>query len=473
MKRPSLFIVGFVTITILSGLTLSVQGGAPEGRYIVLFRGHELPADLESSVASAGGRLVRSMPEVGVAIALSDTEDFARSVRRIAGVTSVGPAPAHSPPETHFEAVLEDRPTEEDLLYQWGLLWNLDRVHAPEAWEAGHAGSHRTVVAVIDFGIAWNHPDLAPNVMFAACFTSNGAWIGPWEAGAPCNPYPEYDDHGTHVAGTIAAAFGGGWAVGVAPKLGLASYNTFEPIDGCGICSYADTRWAAMLDAAARGFDVINMSLGVTAAYGSGKGTDGLATFVAVEQRIAKYVSNLGTTVVAAAGNLALNLSGTIVHLPGDVPAIINVGATGIQPIPIYPFPESYDVRAFYANYGAPLTVSAPGGDCGEISGCSGNPGTGFPFEDYLILSTIVFADPSCAQTASCEPWYGYSSGTSMAAPHVSAIAALVKDANGRLSPGQVKSILKKTAEQVGSRQEFGHGVVNAHEAAIAAAKRR
>src|SRR5690606_24115143 len=88
------------------------------------------------------------------------------------------------------------------------------------AWEAGVTGSHDTVVAVIDTGVASNHPDLAPNLLYAACYAVE------WE----CSAYPDLHYHGTHVAGTIAAAFGHGRAVGVGPDLGLASYNVFEPI---------------------------------------------------------------------------------------------------------------------------------------------------------------------------------------------------------------------------------------------------
>ena len=145
-------------------------------------------------------------------------------------------------------------PTVADQFYRSGRLWGVRRVRAERAWRSGFAGSHRTVVAVIDTGIAWNHPNLSPNVVFAACDT----------AAPSCLAYPSLSDHGTHVAGTIAAAFGGGGAVGIGPRLGLASYNIFEDIPDCGLCSYTDSRWAAMIDAAARGFSVINLSLGDT-----------------------------------------------------------------------------------------------------------------------------------------------------------------------------------------------------------------
>jgi len=125
-----------------------------------------------------------------------------------------------------------DGPTIADDLYNTGKLWGVNRVPADLVWSVGFPGSHRTVVAVIDTGIAWNHPDLRSNVVFATCLTS-----------APsCITYPSLSDHGTHVAGTIAAAFGGGAVIGVGPNLALASYNVFEDVPDCGICTYADSR---------------------------------------------------------------------------------------------------------------------------------------------------------------------------------------------------------------------------------------
>jgi len=123
-------------------------------------------------------------------------------------------------------------------------------VGADQAWEVT-TGSHDTVVAVLDTGIAYNHPDLAPNVVYNACYTVYN----------PCLSYPSLHYHGTHVAGTVAAAFGGGRAVGVGPNLGLANYNVFE-LTAAGLNAYDEAIWEAMLDVAERGFDVINMSLG-------------------------------------------------------------------------------------------------------------------------------------------------------------------------------------------------------------------
>jgi subtilisin family serine protease len=453
-----------VALALLPVTTFASAEG-PAARYIILAHAN-LPDNLGSAVEAAGGQLVRTIPQVGIAVATSGNPDFASAISGVSGIASVGLAVSEELPET-FDAAELTAPTAADNLYNNGLLWGINRVDAPAAWAAGVTGSHDTVVAVIDTGIAWNHPDLAPNVVFVACSTSAGFWVGAYAPGAPCNPYPSLSDHGTHVSGTVAAAFGGGRVVGVGPNLGLASYNTFENIPGCGICGYSDSRWLAMVDAADRGFDVISMSLGGTGQLG-GLGSNDLATYLAAEKRVANYVNQAGTVMVASAGNSALDLNGTIVHVPGDISGIINVSATGIQPAPRFPYPGAYDIIAFYSNYGAAITLAAPGGDCGQIGICdpATRPANWF---EYLVLSTIVAPNPACAMTASCPVGYGWKGGTSMATPHVSATAGLIRDVNPGLSPNQVTSILKRTAEPLGSQQLFGAGMVDAFAATQAA----
>lgn len=444
-----------LTVAAVSVATLSTSAMASEGRYIILSKNDRISNGLAADVEAAGGTLVRSMPQVGIAIATSSDPNFAANAAGIQGVAEVGAEPAFSIPVA--ESVEAETPEAGGAFFSdLGLLWGIDRVHAPDAWANGHTGYGATV-AIIDTGVAWNHPDLAANVVAARCFTSVGTDGGDFTIGA-CNPYPEYSDHGTHVAGTAAASFGGG-IVGVAPEAMIASYNTFEPIPGCGICSYSSSRWEAMIDAADSGFDVISMSLGGYGVYG-GPGTNGLATFIAAEKRVANYVAKQGTVMVASSGNGDVDLNGTIIHVPGDIPQIINVGATGIQPAPRYPFPDSFDIRAFYSNYGAAVTLAAPGGDCGQIGTCDGNrPPNWF---EYLILSSVVDANPACAATFSCLVGYGWKGGTSMATPHVSGVAALVKADHPDMHPNDVRSHLKETAEPIGSRQEFGQGMVRA-----------
>ncbi|MCA9881534.1 MAG: S8 family serine peptidase [Anaerolineae bacterium] len=446
MKRIySLFVVLLLAVVGSVSIVTAQQAAQP---YVILMRGNSVPSSITQDIQNAGGQVMHVIPQVGIVTATSSNPDFVALLSGVRNVQEVGIMPMESLPNVTAEV---NAPEAVDDLYNAGLVWGVQRVHAPEAWDAGYTGSHNTVVAVIDTGIAWNHPDLAENVVFTECFAST----------TPCNPYPSLSDHGTHVAGTVAASFGGGRVVGVGPNLGLAGYNVFENIPGCGVCAYSSSRWMAMLDAASRGFDVINMSLGGVAQFG-GRGTNELATFIAADNRIANAVISMGTTIVASAGNENLNLNGTLVHIPSDLPGILSVGATGIQPIPRYPSEGSFDIRAFYSNYGAAVDIVAPGGDCGEISSCTGAPPSGYFYAEYLVLSSTVTLNPTCAATASCAVGYGWKGGTSMASPHVAGVAGLVADANPGLRPNQIVSLLRRTAENLGDRQQFGHGMVDA-----------
>lgn len=452
MKRfVSVLVLLVMSIALFSVSFVRAQGDPVP--YLILLRGNSIPANFEANVQNAGGQVMHMIPQVGIVTVLSSNPDFASLMSGVQSVQEIGALPTESLPQAVAEMPAEV-PVSPSAFYDQGLLWGINRVNAPAAWEAGYTGSHNTVVAVIDTGIAWNHPDLASNVVYVDCFTSTGSY-----ASGGCNPYPAYSDHGTHVAGTIAANFGGG-VVGVGPNLGLAGYNTFEPIPGCGVCSYSSSRWLAEIDAAERGFDVINMSLGSLGQYGGGN-SSGLATFVAADNRVANLVISMGTTIVASAGNSAVDLNGTFINIPGGLPGIVNVAATGIQPAPRYPYPDAFDVQAFYSNQGASVDIAAPGGDCGQIGFCdpATRPANWF---EYLVLSSTVTPNVTCAATASCPVGWGWKGGTSMASPHVAGVAGLVIDQNPNLRPNQVVALLRRTAENLGNRQVFGHGMVDA-----------
>ena len=417
-------------------------------RYLVVLKNNAKMDAAVADIEAAGGTVALTLPQVGILVATSDDAD---ALRGVGGVMNVGVEPQAALPNTvdaatSFAQPDADGPTEADVLLEDDLLWGIERVQAPEAWEAGFTGEGVTV-AVIDSGVAWNHPDLANRVVFATCVSGDGS---------ACNPYPTSSDHGTHVAGTVAASFGDGLAVGVAPNANIASYNVF-PAGGGG--SFGAI-FASMVDAADRGYEVINMSLGAQVQRG-GQGTNDLNALINAQKRVARYVAKAGTVVVASAGNDSLNENGTNYHLPGDSPSIINVSATGLRPTYVYG-EDSYDVPAFFTNYGAAVDVSAPGGDCGTDGGCF-VADLGYPYYYHLILSTTVdLSVPGCSETYSCRPRYSWKAGTSMASPHVAGAAALVAAAEPGISPRQIKATIKQTADRVPNRQVFGHGVVNA-----------
>jgi subtilisin family serine protease len=168
------------------------------------------------------------------------------------------------------------------------------------------------------------------------------------------------------------------------------------------------------------------------------------------------------------------------VHIPSDLPGVISVGATGIRPEPVYPLQGSFDVAAFYSNFGRPIDLVAPGGDYGsdDMINFPPNwyeygiltafvwPGYSFTAESSPLLGlTTVDPDPDCIAKASCQTDYFWSVGTSVAAAHVSAVAGLIVDRFPYFNNLFVSTILKTSAERLGNHPHFGSGMVNAYRA--------
>lgn len=213
--------------------------------------------------------------------------------------------------------------------------------------------------------------------------------------------------HGTHVSGTIAAELDGAGVVGVAPKADLI---VVKALNSAGSGSWSDIiagiKWCAN-----NGAKVISMSLG---------GSSGLTALKdAVDTAYAKNI-----LVVAAAGNSG-NKAGKndSVIYPARYDSVIAVAAT-----------DSYNKRASWSSTGPKVEISAPG-----VSVKSTGLGDGY--------------------TTSTK------SGTSMATPHVSGVAALIWKSNPNLSSGDVRNILDNTAQQIGTADRdnlYGYGLVRA-----------
>jgi len=294
----------------------------------------------------------------------------------------------------------------------------------PEAWDVTK-GSPDVVVAVLDTGILPEHPDIAgsPNLipgydMITDLFMANdgdGRDADPTDAGDAiqafeCGNGPPQDRdnswHGTHVAGTIG--------VGLTDNhLGVAGVNwntKVQAVRVLGKCggSTADIidaiRWAAGLDVPnipknETPAKIINMSLG---ASGVNCPTQDQATQSAIRDAVLA-----GTTVVVAAGNDAIDASQAT---PASCDSVIAVAASD---------PRGHLVTR-YSNFGQTVDILAPGGD--RAGG-----------DADAVLSTV-------------EGGYAFYNGTSMAAPHVAGVAALILSEFPEMLPGQVEARLKHDA---------------------------
>src|SRR2546423_506343 len=218
-------LLGLVTGVSPLTATVGAHAGTMEN-YIVLYNASAVPADASASMAKAGGSLVYSYPQIGVAIAKSDSATFRANIvkdNRVEGASptaafatklnddQVTSAAAAGPPSGDFPNAPA---TDADSLSP--LQWDMRQIHTPEA-HAITGGSPSVLAGDIDTGIDFNHPDLRQNLDVADSANCT--------SGAPVPGLAAQDDngHGTHTAGTIAAASNGIGIVGVAPNIKIAA----------------------------------------------------------------------------------------------------------------------------------------------------------------------------------------------------------------------------------------------------------
>jgi subtilisin family serine protease len=318
----------------------------------------------------------------------------------------------------------EDRPVKANLVPndpQFGSLYGMSKISAPAAWDSATGAG--VVVAVVDTGVDYAHPDLDANIWTnTAEIPGNGLDddgnglvddVRGWDfVGADAtSPLPDNDPmdhygHGTHVAGTIAAEGNNG--LGVIGVAWQAKIMVLRGLDDSGL-GYDSTLAAAIRYAADKGADVINASWG-------GEGTSQTL------QDAIDYAHGLGALFVAAAGNSSKDA--TNFH-PANAPNAIAVSAT-----------DDADALAGFSNFGSKIDVAAPG-----VNILSLQMGTG----GYVQMS-----------------------GTSMATPHVSGVAALIIGAHPTFTNEQVRQVLRASADDLGAPGKdpsYGYGRINAAQA--------
>ncbi|MGK0617431.1 S8 family serine peptidase [Meiothermus cerbereus] len=341
-----------------------------------------------------------------------------------------------------------------DQLY--GLQWHYPAINLPQAWDQT-TGSNSVVVAVLDTGVlyragnpAQSHPDqgnrLLPGYDMVSLLGGPNPYANAGDGnGRDPDPYDPGDArstgyHGTHVGGTIGAATNN--TTGVAGVdwqarllhvrvIGLLGATIADQIDAILWAAGQPVPGAPTNPNPAR---VINMSLG------------GENPCTTARQNAINQVTANGVVVVVAAGNENDNAS---LYSPASCANVITVGATDFA-----------GARAPYSNYGPRIDVMAPGGD---VSKDLNNDGYA---DGVLSLSR---------NDVNGQFNYMFENGTSMAAPHVAGVVALMKALNPSLGTAQVLQILKSTARPLSATQcvrpsdsECGAGLIDAN-AALAA----
>jgi subtilisin family serine protease len=431
-------------------------------------RGQTLKA--ERAIEAAGGSVIESYAEIGVVIAQSDNANFAAALRAEKSVASVGatrtaPVAATDPtfgvhdPLANGEsgkgsktpkrtaAPSVETPTSVTADPREGEQWDMTAIGATQAHQITD-GSRDVLVAVLDSGIQGDHPDLAANIDASASADCN--------SGVPNTSYaawqPTTSDHGTHVAGTIAAARNGVGIVGVAPNVRLSSVKVVND-DGF---IYPEAAICGFMYATATGADVTNNSYYIDPwQFWCDNNADQAAVKTAVDRAV-QYSQKKGLVNVAAAGNSNIDLANKTVDSssPNDTtPVLRAIGTGGCEDIPAeldgvvtVSSTTQAGERSSFSNYGlGVIDVAAPGS---------------------RILSTVTGSG------------YGLKSGTSMASPHVAGVAALLKSTHPSTSGTALVTLLTEQANDVpcpavastcvGPVEDngyFGEGLVDALEA--------
>lgn len=328
----------------------------------------------------------------------------------------------------------------------FGYQWHLRLLNLPQAWDLTTGAN--VIVAVLDTGVVTSHPDLQGQLVAGYDFISNASNANDGDGIDP-NPDDPGDHaksdgsssfHGTHVAGTVAAATNN--ALGVA---GVAFNAKIMPLRVLGRDGGTDydieqaVRFAAGLandsgTLPARRADVMNLSLG-------GPG------FLPGSQEIYDQAYAAGVAIVAAAGNAGSSEA----NYPAAFGSVIAVGAVDIT-----------KARAFYSNFGSWIDVVGPGGNLNQDTN-----GDSWP---DAILSTAS-TDLGGALVSD----YAMNQGTSMAAPYVAGVLALMKSAAPGLTPQRIKEVLLVNGAltddlgAAGKDAQFGYGLINAQKAVTAA----
>ena len=420
----------------------------------------------DAAIANAGGSVQYRHAATGIGVVYSGDALFYRKAMR-SGL--FGPSSQdmmvewQKPSDVRVvdEGVTEDvvTPGNDNFI---NLLWNMTAIDAFGAWSQGYDGAG-VRVAVIDGGMCSLHPDVAPNIDVAASASFVPGFTWDQDTGGATA-----FRHACHVAGIIAAVDNTIGTIGVAPKATIISCKALHGGSGSFAAVIQAILYAAdPIASGGAGANIINMSLGAT--FAKGGGNTGAGALVAALNKAVNYATAQNVLVVCSAGNNAIDMdhSGSITNVPAQSGSAIAISATAPVGFAVN-WPNgatNFDNPTTYTNYGHQLVwVSAPGGDSALPGNavCSIPRVVGAPVNQFCWVLDLVFSPGS--QSGS----YFWAGGTSMAAPHVSGVAALIAQKYPGISVGDLKTIIAQTAVDAGANGAdpyHGHGFLNANAA--------
>jgi subtilisin family serine protease len=393
--------------------------------------------------------------------------------------------------------------------------WDMALINASDDGSYATATGKGVTVGMIDGGVDFTHPDVAPNLdvdrscsfIFDDTPTADPSEI----ANGDCNNKAAVQDlsgHGTHTASTVAAPINGVGIAGVAPEA------TIVALKACtvqGFC-FADSVAAALRYAGDNGIDIVNLSLFADPYLYYCKSEAEQRAILKELEDAARYAQQRGVLIVASAGNEQADLQHPVLDTtspdwppdtaetryvknncrvaPAELPGVMTVSATG----PVgYP---GYDLWiADYSSVGmSRVDVAAPGGDYFRATGAAQDAVLGamtstsdpeYGLWDYFDSLNASFPGITVIDGGAR---YAYLNGTSMSSPHAAGVAALVKQMHPKWGPGAIKAAVERSAQHLdcppdwqplsaaderyrcygngGRTSFFGHGLVDAAAAA-------
>jgi len=438
---------------LLGGLLLAapVAATGTAQTYVIVYSSTSVPSDAAKKVTAAGGSVVASYGAIGVVIASSDQATFASKVkadRRVSGAVASARFATQLSDDTAStdEAAPVDAGTPapgSDSLS--GLQWDMVQIQAPQA-RAINGGSSSIVVGDIDTGLDYTHPDLAPNVDDASSANCLSGVAVPGKVAAM-----DDNGHGTHTAGTIAAAVNGIGIIGVAPNVRIAGIKAGNA-DGF---FFPEAVICAFMWAGSHHLAVTNNSYFADPWLFNCKNDPEQRAIWTAERRAIAYAQRSGDVVVAAMGNQADDLAHPTVDatspddttpvtrditnacavVPTEVPGVVGVSATG-----------NLGFKSFYSSYGVGVTnVAAPGGD--SILQLTAAAPNGRVLSTWPASLLTVTCLPARRVVDASGATYCYQQGTSMASPHAAGVAALL--ASRGINSSAIAAKLRATSDPI------------------------